>query len=372
MIPVTEAFATSYAAARSKFLQAAKSAQLPVHSFVHPQKGAEGEDLAMDVVFQGEPQAERLLILSNASQGADGFAGSAVQTFLLHDQEWQEKARTQGVAVLYVHAINPWGMSHWRFGDHENINFLRNFVDFTQELPSNAGYAQMHEQTLYPHWQVEHDLDDTSAKIVEQYGLSSLLSIFQRGQYTHPDGFYYGGTHPAWAQTQWREILRKWGQQAKRIAWVDMRRGWGVSSGMATRIANVPADAKDAVARAQKWWAINEHQETVLAPDAPQTIFAAGFGSPIISFAQECPQAEFTGLAAYFAVSESLQEVSQAGRSAHWLSAQAQPSQADKDRVEALMRNISYKDEPTWQGPVISQGRQIAFQAVNGLSASDA
>ena len=57
MIPVTDAFATSYAAARSKFLQAANSAQLPVHSYRHPLQGAEGEDLAMDVVLQGDPTA---------------------------------------------------------------------------------------------------------------------------------------------------------------------------------------------------------------------------------------------------------------------------------------------------------------------------
>ena len=372
MIPVTDAFATSYAAARSKFLQAANSAQLPVHSYRHPLQGAEGEDLAMDVVLQGDPNASKLLILSNASQGADGFAGSALQTFLLGDEEWQAKARSQGVAVLYVHGINPWGMSHWTYGDHENISFLRNFVDFSQPLPSNAGYAQLHEKALKPYWATGTEMEALHAKIAEQYGLASLLNLYQRGQYTHPTGFYYGGQQPSWSQLQWREILRTWAQKAKRIAWVDTRSGWGVSSGTVTRVANVASDAPQAIARAQKWWAINERADTVLAPDAPETILVAGFGDPVSSFEQECPQAQFTGLAAYFAVSESLHEVSLAARSAQWLQAQSQPSATDTARVQDAMRKISYKNDTTWQGPVISQGRQIMFQAVDGLSAEGA
>jgi hypothetical protein len=41
----------------------------------------------------------------------DGTMGSGVQVFALHDQEWRDKARSAGVAVLYVHALDPWAFS---------------------------------------------------------------------------------------------------------------------------------------------------------------------------------------------------------------------------------------------------------------------
>ena len=42
-----------------------------------------------------------------------------------------------GVAVLYVHALNPYGFSWWRRTTHENVDLNRNFHDFSKPLPRN-------------------------------------------------------------------------------------------------------------------------------------------------------------------------------------------------------------------------------------------
>ena len=105
MIGVGEAFSPRYAQARQKFLQGCAEAGLAVRSHVHPLKGRDGEELAMDVALDGDPQAERLLILTSACHGVEGHCGSGVQVFALHDAEWREKAKAQGVAVLYVHCL---------------------------------------------------------------------------------------------------------------------------------------------------------------------------------------------------------------------------------------------------------------------------
>lgn len=367
MIAVPDAFANSYAQGRANFLKAAASAAVPTRSFVQAEKGLNGEELAIDVAYQGSADAQRLLILSCGTQGADGFAGSAVQTFLLHDGEWREKAQAAGVAVLYVHAVNPWGMSHLTFADAENINFVRNFVDFSRPLPANPGYEQVHAKALTPAWQISPESEAASQQIVAKHGLQFLLNIHQRGQYTRPDGVYYGGTQPSWSQQQWRQILRSYASAAQHIAWLDMRRGWGVSSGQATLIANALPSDEEAIDRARAWWAAGDNTALVARPDALQTLIPFGTGNPVVSFAQECPQAQYTGLAAYFAVSQSIQEMSFAARSSQWLRAQAQPSAADTERTHAMMQAISFKTDSTWQGPVIAQGRQLAFLAVTGL-----
>ena len=98
MIAVNEAFSPSYARARVQFLEAAASAGMAIESHTHPLPGRDGEVLAMDVARDGAMDADKLLIISSACHGAEGYCGSGVQVFALHDQEWQDKARDAGVA----------------------------------------------------------------------------------------------------------------------------------------------------------------------------------------------------------------------------------------------------------------------------------
>ena len=122
MIGIAEAFSTRYAEARKKFLEAAAIAGLRTESFVHPLLGTDGETLAVDVALDGPADAQKLLLLTSASHGVDGGCGSGVQVFALHDQEWRDKARDAGVAVLYVHALDPYGFSHAQRSTHENFS----------------------------------------------------------------------------------------------------------------------------------------------------------------------------------------------------------------------------------------------------------
>ena len=144
MIPIPDAFSPSYAKARVKFLEAAAAAGTRIESFKHPLPGKDGEQLAMDVALDGAPASERLLIVSSACHGVEGFCGSGVQVFALHDAEWRAKAREAGVAVLYIHALNPYGFSHVRRVTQENVDLNRNFHDFSAPLPVNEGYRRVH------------------------------------------------------------------------------------------------------------------------------------------------------------------------------------------------------------------------------------
>ena len=60
MTDIQNCFSKSYAEARQKFLSAAQAAGLAVDSNIHPLKGRDGEELAMDVVLDGAPDAQRL------------------------------------------------------------------------------------------------------------------------------------------------------------------------------------------------------------------------------------------------------------------------------------------------------------------------
>jgi hypothetical protein len=119
-----------------------------LNPILHPLTGRDGEALAMDVARDGPADADRLLIVSSACHGVEGYCGSGVQVAALHDAQWREKARAQGVAVLYIHALNPYGFSHIRRVTHENVDLNRNFHDFSKpaagqyRLPRTAAAGQ--------------------------------------------------------------------------------------------------------------------------------------------------------------------------------------------------------------------------------------
>lgn len=109
-IGVIDAFSTSYAQARVKFLEAAATAGLQIESFNHPLPGKDGEVVALDAALRKPANAkvaEKLLVVNSASKTADSFGGSGVQVFVLHDAEWMEKVRAAGVSVLYLHGSEP-------------------------------------------------------------------------------------------------------------------------------------------------------------------------------------------------------------------------------------------------------------------------
>lgn len=96
MMNLVDAFSASYAQARVKFLEAAATASLPIASYNHPLAGRDGEVLAMDVALDGRPDADKLLIVSSGCHGVEGFGGSGVQVFALHDAHGVTKPAPMG------------------------------------------------------------------------------------------------------------------------------------------------------------------------------------------------------------------------------------------------------------------------------------
>ena len=188
MIGIVQAFAPTYARARTQFLEAAATASLPIESHRHPLLGRDGEDLAMDVVRDGPPDADKLLIVSSGCHGVEGFCGSGVQVFALHDQEWRDLTHAQGVAVLYIHALNPYGFSHLRRTTHENVDLNRNFHDFGQPLPVNAADREV-APLLLPHaWPPQADNERAVQAYIAEHGAAAWQAAITRGQHEFAQG----------------------------------------------------------------------------------------------------------------------------------------------------------------------------------------
>ena len=365
MIGVVEAFSTCYAQARVKFLEAAATAGLGITSYTHPLPGRDGETLSLDVALAGRPDADKLLVVSSACHGVEGYCGSGVQVFALHDAQWLSKASQQDVAVLYIHALNPYGFSHVRRTTHENVDLNRNFNDYTRPLPVNAAYRDLHALLLPDIWPPTPDNVAAIQRYIDQRGAFQYQTDVSQGQHEFADGLFYGGDAPTWSNQTLRQVLQQFGTRARRLAWIDLHTGLG-PSGRGERIFACRDDPQ-ALQRARSWWDGGGSTPVTTFYDGSSTS-APLTGLLWSAVYDECPQADYTAIALEFGT-VPITEMIDALRAEHWLHKHPDAPGELAARIKQRMLDAFYVDTDVWKGQIISQARQSMFQAVDGLSA---
>ncbi len=367
MTGITQAFSSSYSEARTKFLAATNAAGLAVQSHVHPLAGRDGEALAMDVARDGPVDAQGLLVLSSACHGVEGYCGSGVQVFALHDAAWlakvRERAREKRVAVLYIHALNPYGFSHIRRVTHESVDLNRNFHDFSKPLPINSAYRDVHALLFPNEWPPNAENVAATNHYIGERGLSAFQAAVTGGQHEFPTGLFFGGAGPTWSSLTLRHVLREHGKHAQRMAWIDFHTGLG-PSGLGERIFAGWED-NEAIARARRWW------DGGGATPITSTYDGSSSSAPLTGLMwgaarEECPQAEYTGIAMEYGTVPVL-DVLQALRAEQWLNLHPEASPALARQIKQQMMDAFYTDTDVWKSQIVTQGMQSMFQAVDGL-----
>ena len=358
-------FSNSYASARIKFLEAATTAGMAVRSYAHPLKGREGEDLAMDVALDGDPDAQHLFVISSACHGVEGFCGSGVQVYAAHDAEWRDKMRAAGVAVLYIHALNPHGFSYLRRTTQENVDLNRNFQDFGQPLPVNVAYRDLHPLLLPAEWPPTADNQAAIAAYIAAEGVAHYQSAVSQGQHEFADGMFFGGAAATWSNTTLRQVLQTYGRKAKRIAWMDLHTGLG-PIGLGERIFACRDEAA-ALARARAWWDGGGATPITSIYDGSSNS-ARLTGLMWCAVYEECPQAEYTGIAMEYGTLPILEMIA-ALRGDHWLYLHPEAPQSLQTVIKRQVLDAFYVDTDVWRAQIIVQARQAMFQAVDGLAA---
>ena len=359
-----QAFSDSYAQARVKFLEGAAAAGMALASHNHPLPGRDGETLAMDVARDGAMDADKLFIISSACHGVEGHCGSGVQVFATHDAEWRAHARAAGVAVLYIHALNPFGFSFSRRVTHENVDLNRNFQDFSKPLPINTAYRDLHALLLPPSWPPTADNEAAMAAYVQQHGLRSFQTAVTQGQHEFADGLFFGGTSPTWSNRTLRQVLATHTSGVRQVAWMDLHTGLG-PSGLGERIWAGRDDAA-AISRARRWWEGGGATPiTSIYDGSSASALLTGLMWEAIHDA--CPEAEYTGMAMEYGT-VPVMDVIAALRADHWMHQHPEAPQAQKAAIGQQMRDAFYGNTDEWRAQIVVQARQAMFQAINGLA----
>ena len=352
-------FAQTYAEARSKFLAAAKARGLAVESHPHPLLGRDGEALAMDVARDGPAEAEALLLVTSACHGVEGFCGSGVQNALLTDDAWHAALQAAGVAVLYVHALNPWGFSWWRRTTNENVDLNRNFRDFAVEPARNAAYDELADAIVPEVWPADARAVARLDRFVAERGEKALQQAISGGQYHHPQGLFFGGSEATWSHATLRQVLRAHASRCTKLAWIDLHTGLG-PNGHGERIFAGRDDAA-AYGRAKAWWG------SVTSIYDGSSTSAVLTGLMWLAAYEECAQAEYTGIALEYGTKPQA-EVMLALRANQWLQNHPDADEATRRQIKQQVRDAFYTDTDEWKEKIVAQAIDAAYGAVRGLS----
>lgn len=355
-------FSSSYAQARAKFLDAAQSAGASLWSYKHPEKGPDNGDLHVDCAWIGPEDAEKVLLLVSGTHGVEGFCGSGAQVDWLMRSEHEHVAAA--TAVLLVHAINPYGFAWKRRVTHENVDLNRNFVDFSQPLPHNPLYAELADAVTPVDWSEETQVASRKSILAfaREHGFPVLAETISGGQYTHPDGVFFGGSAPTWSRTTLELIFSTHLSRATDIGIVDYHTGLG-PQGYAEPIITHGFGSPEHL-RAVEW-----HGLAAKCIAGGESVSADISGDWLAAAPGLLPHARVSGISLEYGTVES-NVVLDALRADNWLHAHGDPLGPDAASIKEKILAAFYVDTELWRGMVLGQSLMAVRQAINGLARS--
>lgn len=356
-------FSATYAEARDKFRAEAKAAGATLTTYENPNaKGPNGEVLTTDVACLGPADAERVYLTISGTHGAEGFCGSGAQIGHFRDNLFSAMpAKTKAVMI---HAINPHGFAHVRRVTEDNVDLNRNFQDFSKPLPENKAYAQVHDLLLPPHWegQGRAAADQGILDFQKTHGAFAFQSAMSGGQYSHPDGLFFGGQKPTWSNQTFRRILKEHvPASTKRLVSIDFHTGLG-PMGYGEPIYVGPEDPAY-YARAKSMFG-----PEVTNPNDGSSTSARVTGTVPEAFLDLPKSVEVTAIALEYGT-VPMPMVTEALRGDHWLHARSDKSNPLAPQLKQKIRDAFYVDTAPWKAAVFGRAADFALRAFRGLEA---
>ena len=357
-------FPDTYAEARTAWLAAVQRLDGEWLGFQHPGLGPDGEALWMDAAWFGAPAARQVLVVACGTHGIEGYAGSAVQAAWM--AEGGPANPPADTAVLLIHAVNPWGFAHRQRVTEDNVDLNRNFRHHgTTPTPDNPGYDELHPQLALAHWDEEEIARAFAAMDAyrERRGEKAFSDAFNGGQYSRPDGIFFGGTSPCWANTTLRGLLRSRLAGARACLFLDLHTGIGPYG--EPFLINVDPPASPARELALRVWG----EEALSGKGSTHKALATFQGLLLDAFADELPDCRTSAVAIEFGTRER-RVMQRAHLALMWLRRQtghaaATPAAraARAEYAEAFMPS-----DPGWRDSVMRAGTVLCRQAWSAVA----
>lgn len=359
------AFPADYATSAARFRSVAADFGGASRRYDNPNRGPRGEELATDTAWFGPRDAERVLVLVSATHGVEGFCGAGAQV------DWMTQGGPRslpaGTAALLVHAINPYGYAWLRRTTEEGVDLNRNCIAFDHGLPDNPGYTELAAHFVPPSLDPETlaRADAALAAYRERHGLFAYDVARSAGQYTHPEGIFYGGTGPTWAlRTIGAVCADHHLADRKGVAVIDYHTGLGAFGYGEPIVGHKPGTSGQARCRA---WYGSSLGEPLLGTSASVPI--AGLTQNAWELLIGADRMTFVALE----FGTYAPDIGTAAlRAEHWLHAHGTVDWSSEltRSIKAELSRFYYPGTRDWQELVLLRSRQILAQATDGLQSA--
>ncbi len=237
MTDLSALFPSSYEASRTRFLSSRERVQRRwPQARLGQHRLAGDEDLTLDwLQADAVERQERLVLITTGEHGIETYVGAAMLQLFIDD--YLDRLDPRSTGLLFVHAINPWGMKHKRRVNRNNIDLNRTFFWSATGAPPfdpayNPDYPRLEAllnpaAALPPLWQAEPAFLFRLAAGMAQVGAGRLMTASTIGQYVQPRGIYYGGAEVQEETLAMMELYRQSFRQYAQVVHLDMHTGYG-------------------------------------------------------------------------------------------------------------------------------------------------
>ena len=358
------AFSADYDKARDAFLTAATAAGAHLQHYACPACGPRGEALHADTAWVGDPSATKVLMVLSGTHGVEGFCGSGFQVHWLRASLHQQLPAD--TAVLFVHALNPYGFAWLRRVNEDNVDLNRNYLDWSRPPPENPGYFEIARALLPSRMDGPEaaEADAVLARYRERVGEVAFYRALASGQFIDPLGMFYGGSGPTWSNRTLHLVMAELLGRATDVTCIDFHTGLG-PYGHGDLISD-HEPGTDAAQRVRQFWGdgVSESrrgQTLPLVPDGP-----THFG-----VARALPHVRVTFGTLEFGTYE--RELGRAAlRADHWLHVHGDPTGPGATQIKQALRRQFYPDTADWKEAVLFRGHQLVRMALAGLQGARA
>ena len=356
----SEYFPSSYRVTRQRFLDAADAVEGRIENIRNPRHGPDDESLFMDILSLGSEDATGVLVVSSGTHGVEGFAGSGIQTRLLREGTFSRLP--PNVKLLMVHGINPYGMAHLRRFNEDNVDLNRNFRDQSVLPPANDGYETLADAFGPVSISFWSEVASWSRLLwfTVTAGRAEFQAAASQGQYSHPQGLFYGGTFDTWSNVTLRSVVSRYLAGANRVVIVDLHTGLG-QYGNAEIILNSP-DHSPEYQRSVAIWGPELTRTTVTGESVSSHLKA----SLKLALPRFLPTAEVTAVSLEFGTLPPL-EVLKALRAENWLHHHGGSDHPRAQELKACLLRAFHPSTQDWEAVVWKQGKDAVERALASL-----
>ncbi|MCO4745299.1 MAG: DUF2817 domain-containing protein [Proteobacteria bacterium] len=361
--PLAASFSPDYTSARARFRAGALALGCQMASWPVDQKGPDGQELTIDLAILGDPNPKRAVIVSSGLHGVEGFFGSAVQAALL-EETLGGFHPGPGTAVIFLHALNPFGFAWVRRVNEENMDLNRNFLRSDEQYTGAPdGYAELDPllNPPSPPPAFELFLPRVGWMILRQ-GMPALKNAVAGGQYEFPQGLFFGGHSPSkTAQVLDAELPKLLGG-CERVVHVDFHTGLGKRSTYKLFVDHEwGSDGAEALAKA--------FGADVVEPWEPEEGVSYAIRGGMGSWCKaRFPNMTYDVLAAEFGtthVVNVIRALRDENRAWQW----GKRDDVASIRATAALREAFAPGDPEWRHACVEQAVHVVEQAIEVISA---